>query len=220
MINLSLPQQCTFAEFFAGIGLMRFGLERQGWKIAFANDICEDKYEMYAAHFEDADDHFAVEDIHKLNASEVPTVTLATASFPCNDLSLAGARAGLKGKQSSAFYGFVRILQEMGDRRPRFVLLENVTGFLSSRSGADFRAALLELNHLGYTVDPFIIDASHFVPQSRLRLFVIAELQSKEDATSTGEKRRRNTEFFESEIRPRTLAEFIFSNPAINWRLR
>ena len=92
MIKLPLPQQRTFAEFFAGVGLMRIGLERQGWKIAFANDICSDKYEMYTAHFEDADDHFIVEDIHKLQADEVPTVTLATASFPCNDLSLAGAR--------------------------------------------------------------------------------------------------------------------------------
>ena len=112
MINLPALPQRTFAEFFAGVGLMRVGLERAGWKIAFANDICEDKYEMYAAHFEDADDHFVVEDIHKLSANEVPTVTLATASFPCNDLSLAGARAGLKGRQSSAFYGFVRILRE------------------------------------------------------------------------------------------------------------
>ncbi len=91
MINLPVPQQRTFAEFFAGVGLMRIGLEHRGWKIAFANDICEDKYELYAAHFEDADDHFVLEDIHKLNANEIPTVTLATASFPCNDLSLAGA---------------------------------------------------------------------------------------------------------------------------------
>jgi DNA (cytosine-5)-methyltransferase 1 len=221
VINLPVPQQRTFAEFFAGVGLMRIGLERRGWKIAFANDICEDKYEMYAAHFEDADDHFVVEDIHELNANEIPTVTLATASFPCNDLSLAGARAGLKGKQSSAFYGFVKILREIGERRPRFVLLENVTGFLTSRSGADFRSALLELNHLGYAVDPFIIDALHFVPQSRSRLFVVAELQAKlEASSSTRERRRRNSEFFESEIRPKALAEFIFSNPAINWRLR
>jgi DNA (cytosine-5)-methyltransferase 1 len=221
MINLPQPQQRTFAEFFAGVGLMRIGLERHGWKIAFANDICEDKYGMYAAHFEDADDHFVVEDIHELNADEVPTVTLATASFPCNDLSLAGARAGLKGKQSSAFYGFIKILRAMGSRRPRFVLLENVTGFLTSNSGADFRAALIELNNLGYAVDPFVIDALHFVPQSRQRLFVVAELQSKQEALSSiGEKRRRNAEFFESEIRPRALAEFIFSNPAINWRLR
>src|SRR2546430_9355546 len=131
MINLPSPQQRTFAEFFAGVGLMRIGLERRGWKIAFANDICQDKYEMYAAHFEDADDHFVVEDIHKLDASDVPTVTLATASFPCNDLSLAGARAGLKGSQSSAFFGFIKILKDMAQRRPRFVLLENVPGFLT-----------------------------------------------------------------------------------------
>jgi len=219
MINLPLRQQRTFAEFFAGIGLMRIGLERQGWKIAFANDICSDKYQMYAAHFEDADDHFVVEDIHKLKADEVPTVTLATASFPCNDLSLAGARAGLKGSQSSAFYGFIRILREMRHRRPRLVLLENVTGFLTSHSGADFRSALLELNRLGYVVDPFIIDAIHFVPQSRSRLFVVAEFVADSEVSSIEEKPKA-AEFFESEIRPRALAQFIFNNPGINWRLR
>ena len=226
MINLSLPQQRTFAEFFAGIGLMRLGLERQGWKIAFANDICQDKYEMYAAHFEDADDHFVVEDIHKLNADEVPTVTLATVSFPCNDLSLAGARAGLKGKQSSAFYGFTRLLHDMGKRRPRLVLLENVTGFLTSHGGKDFRAAMLEINRLGYGVDPFIIDALHFVPQSRSRLFVVGELvdgkpRSKSNSWPwTVNEKAQNASFFESEIRPRALAEFIFVNPDIKWRLR
>jgi DNA (cytosine-5)-methyltransferase 1 len=219
VINLPLREQKTFAEFFAGVGLMRIGLERQGWKIAFANDICQDKYEMYTAHFEDADDHFIVEDIHKISADDIPTVTLATASFPCNDLSLAGARAGLKGRQSSAFYGFIRILHEMRRRRPRFVLLENVTGFLTSHSGADFRSALLELNRLGYVVDPFIIDAIHFVPQSRSRLFVVAEITSENEISSIEEK-PKDSEFFESELRPRALAEFIFNNPGINWRLR
>ena len=91
-IDLPRPVERKFAEFFAGVGLMRIGLERAGWSIAFANDICPDKFEMYAGHFEDAGDHFVVEDIHKLNAEDVPTVALATASFPCNDLSLAGAR--------------------------------------------------------------------------------------------------------------------------------
>jgi DNA (cytosine-5)-methyltransferase 1 len=219
MIELPVPPKKTFAEFFAGVGLMRIGLERQGWKIAFANDICPDKYEMYAAHFEDADDHFVIEDIHTLKADEVPTVTLATASFPCNDLSLAGARAGLKGSQSSAFYGFIRVLRELGRRRPRFVLLENVTGFLSSRSGADFRGALLELNRLGYSVDPFIVDALHFVPQSRARLFVVAELQPQDEISFVQEK-VKGAGFFESELRPRALAEFIFNNPGIKWRLR
>lgn len=113
MIRLPLPPERTFAEFFAGIGLMRIGLERAGWKIAYANDICPEKYEMYRANFEDADDHFVVEDIHRVKAADVPTVLLAAASFPCNDLSLAGGRAGLIGAQSSAFYGFVRVLREL-----------------------------------------------------------------------------------------------------------
>jgi DNA (cytosine-5)-methyltransferase 1 len=219
MIELQVPPKRTFAEFFAGVGLMRIGLERGGWRIAFANDICSDKFDMYAAHFEDADDHFVVEDIHRLNADDVPTVILATASFPCNDLSLAGARAGLKGSQSSAFFGFIKILKDMGQRRPRFVLLENVPGFLTSRSGKDFRDALLELNALGYVVDPFIIDALHFVPQSRARLFVVAELIAQKKTLFTKEQ-AKCSEFFESDIRPRALAKFIFSNPDIGWRLR
>lgn len=113
MIRLPKTPDRTFAEFFAGIGLMRTGLEREGWRIAYANDICPEKFEMYRANFEDADDHFVVEDIHRIRASDVPTVLLATASFPCNDLSLAGARAGLSGTKSSAFYGFARVSSHM-----------------------------------------------------------------------------------------------------------
>lgn len=93
----------TAAEFFAGIGLIRLALERQGWKVVFANDIDPDKLEMYKANF--GRDHFHLGDIHKLNADAVPDCDLWTASFPCNDLSIAGAWAGLNGKESSAFWG-------------------------------------------------------------------------------------------------------------------
>jgi DNA (cytosine-5)-methyltransferase 1 len=217
VIHLPVTPERTFAEFFAGIGLMRIGLEAEGWRIAYANDICEDKFAMYRANFEDADDHFEVEDIHEVSAADIPNVLLATASFPCNDLSLAGARAGLRGEQSSAFYGFARVLREMRSRRPRFVLLENVPGFLSSNYGKDFREVMLTLNKLGYSVDPFIIDALHFVPQSRQRLFVVGELTKQAFSI---EDRRYAAEFFESETRPRALAEFIFNNPDIYWRLR
>jgi DNA (cytosine-5)-methyltransferase 1 len=103
----------TFAEFFAGIGLMRMGLERAGWRIAFANDIDEDKWAMYRQHFGDTGE-FVLGDVHHLDASAIPNVALATASFPCNDLSLAGARKGLAGEQSSAFWGFVEVLTSVG----------------------------------------------------------------------------------------------------------
>lgn len=206
----------TFAEFFAGIGLMRMGLEREGWTISFANDIAADKYEMYSEHFRGAKSHFVLDDIHKLSAEAIPTVALATASFPCNDLSLAGMRKGLAGKQSSAYWGFVRILDEMGDRRPPLVLLENVAGFLTSHGGRDFQSALLALNRLGYAVDPMIIDAARFVPQSRVRLFVVGCLQNGHGMWKVQE----TLSFYESGIRPRPLAEFILCHPEIVWNIR
>ncbi|MDD5207250.1 MAG: DNA cytosine methyltransferase, partial [Desulfobacterales bacterium] len=205
----------TVAEFFAGIGLMRLGLEREGWTVSFANDISPDKREMYQANFGESNSHFLLDDIHRLEPEQVPTVTLATASFPCNDLSLAGMRQGLGGVHSSAFWGFVRVLDKMGERRPPVVLLENVAGFLSSHGGRDFQAALLALNGLGYAVDAIIIDASRFVPQSRVRLFVIGAMQ-KGHAWNIQDSLR----FYESEVRPKPLAEYIFLHPEITWNIR
>lgn len=207
------PKTC--AEFFAGIGLMRMGLETQGWSALFANDIDVQKYKMYSSQFPDADTHFHLGDIHHLPANEVPTVSLATASFPCTDLSLAGSRSGLSGKQSSAFWGFMSILQDMGSRRPPIILLENVTGFLTSQGGADFREALIALNKLGYSVDAVVLDAAYFVPQSRQRLFVVGVQNDRQPGSvSTG------LSFYGSTLRPKALADFIFLHPEINWNLR
>src|SRR5690349_883827 len=107
------------AEFFAGIGLVRLGLESQGWKVVFANDIDPAKLKMYEANF--GRDHFKLGDIHKLSPDEVPDADLFTASFPCNDLSIAGAWEGLNGKESSAFWGLVDLLKGMEGRRPPMV---------------------------------------------------------------------------------------------------
>jgi len=203
----------TFGEFFAGIGLMRIGLERAGWEIAFANDIEEDKWHMYRDNFGDTGE-FILGDVHQLDAGKVPGVALATASFPCNDLSLAGARKGLAGEQSSAFWGFVEVLKKMGRRRPPLVLLENVTGFLTSHDGDDFRDALLALNRLGYAVDAFIIDAVRFVPQSRQRLFVVGIKTTEVSALN------ETPSFYQSDARPSALADFILWNPEINWSIR
>lgn len=203
----------TVAEYFAGIGLMRVGLEKAGWTIALANDIDPTKYKLYHSHFQDTDNHFVLEDIHKLPASHIPQTTLATASFPCTDLSLAGRRAGLKGDQSSAFWGFVDILKEMGKKRPPLILLENVTGFLTSHDGNDFKDALLALNNLGYTVDAFIIDAAHFVPQSRVRLFILGKRTNEQPVTV-------KLYLPETELRPAKLRDFIYQHPEINWNIQ
>jgi DNA (cytosine-5)-methyltransferase 1 len=210
-----MKRQRTVAEFFAGIGLMRMGLERAGWRVVWANDIDEDKMRMYRSHYTDDQAHFHLGDVHALDHSMIPTVDLATASFPCNDLSLAGARRGLAGQQSGAFWGFIDALKGMGGRRPPLVLLENVAGFLTSHDGNDFRDACLALNDLGYTVDAFIIDAAFFVPQSRQRLFLIGK-KEKPETDMIAEP----PSFYESESRPHTLADFILWNPEIRWSLR
>lgn len=207
--------QKTFAEFFAGIGLVRMALQRHGWRCVFANDIDPEKYEMYLGQFSDAKDHFRLGDVHELEANTVTSATLATASFPCNDLSVAGSRGGLKGKQSSAYWGFVRVLKELGDRRPPLVLVENVPGFLTSHRGKDFEEALMALNDLGYSVDAFLLDAVHFVPQSRQRLFVVG-LGPYRAGLEVAEQQG----FYESTLRPRVLADFMLTHPQIRWRAR
>lgn len=213
-----LPQK-TFIEFFAGIGLMRMGLEAQGWTISLANDIDPQKKEMYEAHFGDAAEHFVVDDIHELpKKRDIPPATLVTASFPCNDLSLAGARAGLKGEQSSAFWGVISVLKKMNERKPPLILLENVTGFLTSHNGTDFTTVLRSLNELGYSVDAFILDAVNFVPQSRQRLFVIGILDEAQPKTFS---RTKLTQSIESDVRPKALSKFILLNSSdIRWNVR
>lgn len=206
-----------FAEFFAGIGLVRMGLERSGWQCEFANDIDPKKLEMYRAQFPLVQEHFVLGDIRNLDIRSLPEVDLATASFPCTDLSLAGARAGLAGEHSSALWPFLEVLHKIERMRPRLVLLENVPGFLTSHKGADFKSALSALNRLGYSTDAVVIDACHFVPQSRPRLFVIGVyephlLQVKE--------RSATPSFYESQHRPAALARFILDNPDIGWKLR
>jgi DNA (cytosine-5)-methyltransferase 1 len=203
------------AEFFAGIGLMRLGLERAGWNVVWANDLDPDKEELYKGHFGDVDDHFVLQDVHTVQGADLPDVELATASFPCTDLSLAGARRGLNGSSSGAFWGFVEVIRGMGRRKPRLILLENVTGFLTSHGGSDFRDACLALNELGYAVDPFIIDAASFVPQSRQRLFVVGNL-----GVNVTSLREESPRFMEGPCRPPALADFILLNPDIQWAVR
>jgi len=202
----------TVAEFFAGIGLMRAGLERAGWTTVIANDIDPTKRRLYLNHFKGCADQFILDDIHNLVANNLPNVDLATASFPCTDLSLAGRRAGLQGKHSSAFWGFVDILQGMENRKPPLILLENVTGFLTSNNGEDFKKALLALNQLGYAVDAFIVNAVHFVPQSRVRLFIVGRLTNKP-------KLKIRHSFPETILRPPKLVNFIAQHPEIHWNL-
>ena len=204
----------TFAEFFAGIGLVRLGLEAAGWKAKFANDIDEKKFEMYWDNFQDAGETYLPGDIHDLTSKDVPSVTLATASFPCTDLSLAGYRKGLSGDQSGTFWAFTRLLQQMDGQRPPLVLIENVPGFLTSQRGQDFADAIKALSDLNYSCDAFVLDAINFVPQSRQRLFVVAML----DAPNTPNVSRALASR-DSRLCSAHLSEFMTTRSDLSWRL-
>jgi DNA (cytosine-5)-methyltransferase 1 len=164
------------AEFFAGIGLVRAGLEPAGFQIVWANDFEPSKKEMYEGNF-GTDHDFALGDVAAVKSSHLPEdLDLAWASFPCTDLSLAGDRRGLAGKQSGTFFHFTRILAELGDKKPRVIALENVNGLATSHGGDDMAALVRELNSLGYSVDVLALDGRRFVAQSRPRIFIVGSM--------------------------------------------
>jgi DNA (cytosine-5)-methyltransferase 1 len=177
-VERQATDELSCIEFFAGIGLTHLGLSAHGWKCIYANDIEAKKKQMYEACFGTAD-YYHVEDVWKTERilRRIPehAAELATASFPCVDLSLAGNLKGLSGDQSGAFYGFVEVMKGLRDlgRLPKAVLVENVIGFLSSHDGKFFRVAIQQLSDLGYFLDAFVVDAKHFTPQSRPRLFIV-----------------------------------------------
>ena len=164
-----------FYEFFAGGGMARIGLGAQ-WSCLYANEWCQRKAASYKRNF-DGGKELHVADIASVTVDDLPgRADFAWASFPCQDLSLAGKRAGLAGERSGTFHPFWRLVRDLTDenRRPSIIGLENVTGAITSNGGRDFHALLEVISECGYRVGPLVIDAVHFVPQSRPRLFVVA----------------------------------------------
>ncbi len=171
-----MTRPLTFYEFFAGGGMARIGLGA-GWTCAFANDFDPVKAATYRANFAEATDHFHEGDVWKLLPDDLPgCADLAWASSPCQDFSLAGSRAGLTGSRSSAFLGFWQLMEALDDvgRAPRLIVIENVTGMLTSNGGVDFAALGAALAARGYQFGALEIDAATMLPQSRPRVFVVA----------------------------------------------
>jgi DNA (cytosine-5)-methyltransferase 1 len=169
----------TFYEFFAGGGLARAGLG-DGWECLFANDIDTKKGASYEANW--GRERLKIEDVGKLTTADLPgRADLAWASFPCQDLSLAGDYAGLKGERSGTFWPFWRLMEALVEqgRAPAMVVLENVCGALTSHGGKDFAAIGAALAGGGYRFGALVMDAVRFVPQSRPRLFVVAMRNEK-----------------------------------------
>jgi DNA (cytosine-5)-methyltransferase 1 len=163
-----------FLEFFAGAGMVRAGLGSDNWRCRFANDFDHKKSAVYRANW--GDKALRTADIKTLSSKDLAgEVDLAWASFPCQDLSLAGGGAGLKGDRSGTFWPFWGLMKQLiaEERAPKIIALENVCGTLTSHQGKDFATICSAFEQADYTFGALVIDAALFVPQSRPRLFII-----------------------------------------------
>lgn len=165
------PLDIRHASFFSGIGGFDLGFQRAGIrsvsfceKKSFCQRVLRTRWPLVPL----------LEDVTRVDPTDIPEAEIWTAGFPCQDLSLArmGARAGLRGSQSGLFHDFAALV---GARRPKIVVLENVHGLLTSHRGRDFAIVLKTLDDLGYGVAWRVLNSQHFgVPQSRRRVFIAA----------------------------------------------
>jgi DNA (cytosine-5)-methyltransferase 1 len=179
-VNDDYSARYHFYEFFAGGGMVRAGLSRE-WNCLFANDFDPMKARAYRDNWDGGKD-LLVEDINKVSSKNLPgTPDLSWASFPCQDLSLAGNYIGIghcedkTQTRSGTFWSFWKLMRELAkeNRDPKLIILENVYGVLTSNNGKDFAAIGSAFSEAGYQFGAMVIDAKYFVPHSRPRVFII-----------------------------------------------
>ncbi|MEE3664762.1 DNA (cytosine-5-)-methyltransferase [Brenneria sp. g21c3] len=182
--HLTEPHEAEFSfyEFFAGGGMARAGLGKQ-WRCLFANDMDPIKASTYIDNW--GDEHFDIRDVREVAPDDLPQhADLTWASFPCQDLSLAGNGLGIGKRDSSAdettrsgaIWPFLDLISKLSEekRKPPILVLENVLGLLTLDQGCHFAAICHHLSKTGYRYGAIIVDAKHFLPQSRPRVFIVA----------------------------------------------
>ena len=167
----------TFGSLFAGVGGFDMGFEQAGWDCKFQVEWDKNCQQILNKHWPDVPKWLDVSDV---NGAEIPPVDCIIFGSPCQDLSVAGKRAGLEGERSGLFHEAVRIIKEMRDATngtfPRWTVWENVAGALSSNNGRDFGTVINEMAKAGAHLQEFaLLDAQHFgIPQRRRRVFLIS----------------------------------------------
>ena len=161
-------------DFFAGSGLVSLGLSPE-FETVWAIDNSPKKLKVYSANLPGGT--LVLDTIENVGGKNLPDSELAWASFPCQDLSLAGNLSGIRrGTRSGLFWEWLRVLDEKAQttRKPTVLVAENVVGFLAADGGANFEKAYKALRSRGYLAGAVVVDAKLFVPQSRPRTFLIA----------------------------------------------
>lgn len=203
----------TYFDLFAGIGLVDYALEKNGWQLDLAVDYDIKKKRMYSANFPEQSGKYALRDVFTLKSSDIPNSFLGHASFPCTDVSTAGRRAGVNnGTQSSAIDSVLGLLySKTYTDRPSVLLTENVKGLLTSNNGNDIKYLLTHYSQLGYHNDILMVDAKYFVPQSRQRIFIISMKKELVPVNLTV------SSITEDWLRPELVIKTILENKDVNW---
>ena len=162
---------------FAGLGGFRSGLEKVGDFLCVG--FCEiDKYaqKSYRALYDTEKECF-FEDARQIDPNEIPDFDLLCAGFPCQPFSVAGKRRGFDDTRGTLFNEIARLV---GEKRPTFLLLENVPGLLSHDKGRTYQTILTTLHELGYSLEWCVLNSKNFgVPQQRRRLYIVGYLRSE-----------------------------------------
>lgn len=170
----------TFLDFFSGVGGFRHGLELSGMKCI---GFCEkDKFarKSYEAMYDTKGEWFH-DDITTIDPTRLPKADLWCAGSPCQNVSIAGKRAGLYGERSGLFFTFVELIKsQKEENKPEWVLLENVKGLLSSGGGRDYLDYLSILDEAGYDLEWQVFNSKDYgVPQNRERIYTLGHLRSR-----------------------------------------
>lgn len=167
------------ASFFSGIGGFDLGFEKAGMKVVFQAEIDNFCRKILRKHWPKV---FLAGDINDIESHEIPDAEVWSGGFPCQDLSLAnqGKRSGLNGEKSSLFFKFAELISQ---KKPKWVVFENVPGFLSSNEGQDFKLFIKTMAKCGYVSSWRVLDAKYFgTPQRRRRLYVVSSYKSSSSA--------------------------------------
>lgn len=168
-----------FLDLFAGIGGFRLGLEQAGHTCVGFVEIDKFARKSYEAIF-DTKGEYTEHDINKINTKELPEADIWCFGFPCQDISVAGKQKGFEGNRSSLFFTVTRKLRELEDeKKPSYLLIENVKNLLSINSGWDFASLQIELDSLGYDIEWDVLNSKEVVPQNRERVYIVGHLRGR-----------------------------------------
>ena len=158
---------------FTGIGGFDLALRRLGHDIVGACEIDPYARSVFKKQFPRVQVH---NDATNLHPQSLPHIDVLSAGFPCQAFSIAGRRRGFDDTRGSLFFEIARIAKE---KRPSYLLLENVKGLLSHDKGETFRTIISTLDEVGYDAEWQLLNSKYFVPQNRDRIFIIGHLRGQ-----------------------------------------